>query len=488
MDVTKTEKPHIAVLASPGLGHVIPLFELAKRLVIDHDCRVSFLAITTNEASAAQDQILRSPTIPYDLDVVNLPFVDVFAVAAPDITVVARLCVIVEESLKSLKSVLIELGKPTAVVIDLFCTQAFDVCSELSIPAYSFFTASTALLTYCLCLPTYDREVEGEYVDLPEPVKVPGCSEIRTEDLLDQVKNRKIDEYKWFFFHVSRLPMASGIFMNTWDDLEPICIKAIKENAFYKQIPTPQVFPVGPLIKQDEPLSDRDVEILSWLDKQPPESVLFISLGSGGTLTMEQLSELAWGLELSQQRFVFVVRNPTQSSASASFFNVGSDVNDPKAYLPEGFSERTRERGLVVPSWASQVAVLKHASTGGFLSHCGWNSTLESLSHAVPMICWPLYAEQRMNATILAEQVGVAIKPKVDSEQTVVGREEIKRVVKLLMEGDEGKIMRQKARKLKESAAKTLKIGGSSYNSFARVVNEWKTWIPGSDSFEDMFK
>ncbi|KAM4129671.1 hypothetical protein ACJW30_01G041600 [Castanea mollissima] len=482
MGVAETNKLHVAVLSSPGMGHIIPLLELAKCLVIDHGIHVSFLNITT-EASTAQIQLLHSPTLPLGLDVIDIPAVDISALVSDDTPIVARLSINVEESLKPLKFILIELGKPQALFIDLFCTQAFDVCKELSIPTFTFFTPSTSFLAFCLYLPTLDREVECEFIDLPEPVQVPGCSPVRTEDLLDQVRNRKIDEYKWFFFHISRLPMSDGILLNSWEDLEPTSLKAIREHPFYKQIPTPPVFPAGPLIKHDKP--ELDDECLAWLDKQPLNSVLFVALGSGGTLSAAshntiyvntaQLTELAWGLELSQQRFILVARKPTDASASATFFNVGEDinVNDPKAYLPDGFLERTKEVGLVVPTWAPQVSVLQHPSTGAFLSHCGWNSTLESMTHGVPMIAWPLYAEQRMNATMLVEEVGVAVKPVGIPGKGVVDREEIERVVRLVLEGEEGNGMRRKARELKVSAVKALELGGSSLESLSSVIKKW---------------
>jgi hydroquinone glucosyltransferase len=170
-----------------------------------------------------------------------------------------------------------------------------------------------------------------------------------------------------------------------------------------------------------------------------------------------------------------VARKPSDASASATFFNVGGDfkVNDPKAYLPKGFLQRTKEVGLVVPTWAPQVAVLRHPSTGAFVSHCGWNSTLESMTHGVPMITWPLYTEQRMNATMLAEEVGVAVKPAF--KKGVVDREEIERVVRLVIEGEEGKVLRRRARELKDSAVKAVEFGGSSYESLSQVVKQWKT-------------
>ncbi|KAK3030541.1 hypothetical protein RJ639_039571 [Escallonia herrerae] len=152
-------KPHVAFLSSPGMGHITPILELAERLALHHGFKVTFLSI-------------------------------------PDMPDLTRLCTTVRHSLKSLRSTLLQLGLPKALVIDIFVTEAFDVCKDLSIPVYSFFTASTALLAFSLYLPKLDDEVEGEFVNLPEPVRVPGCKLICTEDLLEQGRNRKIDDYK----------------------------------------------------------------------------------------------------------------------------------------------------------------------------------------------------------------------------------------------------------------------------------------------------
>ncbi|XVF43001.1 hypothetical protein PTKIN_Ptkin02bG0005300 [Pterospermum kingtungense] len=423
-------KPHVALLPSIGLGHIIPLFEFAKRLVVDHGLRVSLLVITTSEPSAAQDQLLSSSHLPPDFHIVKLPPVDVDKVIRiDDKLLLTRICVLADESFRSLKSVLLAIGKPRALVVDIFTTQAFDVCKDLSIPAYLFLTTSVIFSAFVLYLPKLDSEVEGEFVDLPEPIQVPGCTPIRIEDLFDQVRNRKIDEYKWFLYHMSRLTLASGLFLNSWEDLEPVSINAIKENPFYKQIPAPPVYPIGPLIKKEETVpTTTDIECLEWLDKQPPDSVIFVTFGSGGTLSMEQQTELAWGLELSQQRFIWVVRKPTDATGA-----------------------------------------------GGFLSHCGWHSSLESIAHGVPMITWPLYAEQRMNMTLLVEEIGVAVKIEMEVGQTFYRREEIERVVRMVMEGEEGKVIRRRVKELKESAAKSLDSNGSSYKLLSSLAKQWKT-------------
>ncbi|XP_073135653.1 anthocyanidin 3-O-glucosyltransferase 5-like [Henckelia pumila] len=469
-------KPHVAFLPSPGMGHVIPLFQLAKRLVFDHAFQVSFFLITTH-SSAAQDQFTRAAAqLSPHLRIICLPEADVSAIISQDMRILTQICVITTESIKPLKPMLIDLNPtPVALIIDIFTTDVISICEELSIPVYSFFTASTPLLALSLYLPTLDLEVEGEFVDLPVPVEIPGCKNMRTEDLVDQVKDRKNDEYKWYLFNVSRLQYAAGILVNTWENLDVQRITALKQNSFFRSIPTPPVFPIGPLIKEEETLTEKDAEILAWLDNQPCESVLFVALGSGGTLSSKQLVELAWGLEMSQQRFLLVVRKPSDASASGTYFTVGSDEDDPSAYLPDGFLEKTSGVGVVVPSWAPQLPILRHGSTGGFLSHCGWNSALESLVQGVPMIAWPMYAEQRMNATMLVEEIGVAVKAAAEIGEVVVGRKEIETVVREVMEGEKGKMLRRRAAELKRSANEALESGGSSDRSLSLLVDIWKS-------------
>nr|GFB34647.1 hydroquinone glucosyltransferase-like [Tanacetum cinerariifolium] len=140
-----------------------------------------------------------------------------------------------------------------------------------------------------------------------------------------------------------------------------------------------------------------------WLGKHPVSSVLFVSFGSGGTLSQEQINELAFGLEQSGQRFLWVIKSP-HGTSNASYFNAQSHL-DPFGFLPDGFLDRVKDRGFLVSSWAPQVEILGHGSTGGFLTHCGWNSISESVVNGVPMIAWPLFAEQRMNAVLLTTKM-----------------------------------------------------------------------------------
>lgn len=325
----------------------------------------------------------------------------------------------------------------------------------------------------CLSLFFYleelDKTVSCEYRDMKDVVTIPGCVPVRGSDLLDPLQDRKDEAYRWVLHHAKRYRLAEGIMVNSFMELEGGALNFLQKPEPGK----PEIYPVGPLVKMDPRGSgDEDDKCLKWLDDQPHSSVLFVSFGSGGTLSMSQITELAMGLEMSEQRFLWVVRSPNDN-ANASYFTVHSS-NDPLGFLPKGFLDRTKGRGLVVPSWAPQAQVLSHASTGGFLTHCGWNSVLESVVNGVPLIAWPLYAEQKTNAVMLTEDVKLALRPKA-SENGLIEREEIGRVVKSLMEGEEGKRVRNRMKELKDSAAKTLGEGGCSTKNLAVVAEKLKS-------------
>jgi hydroquinone glucosyltransferase len=216
------------------------------------------------------------------------------------------------------------------------------------------------------------------------------------------------------------------------------------------------------------------------LDKQEPCSVLYVSFGSGGTLSREQIVELALGLELSNHKFLWVVRAPN-SSADDAYLSAQDDV-DPSQFLPSGFLERTKEQGMVIPSWAPQIQILSHRSVGGFLSHCGWNSILESVMHGVTIITWPLFAEQRMNAVFLSKGLKVGLRPRVH-ENGIVERVEVSKVIKCLMEGEEGRNLRKRINELKEVANSALQENGSSTKTISQLALKVEKFGLGKGSF-----
>ncbi|XP_074573721.1 hydroquinone glucosyltransferase-like [Curcuma longa] len=466
--------PHVALLSSPGSGHLIPLAKLAELLVHRHGFTVTFILF----ADHAQSACLRSfPASSFSS--VQLPPVPLDDLPS-DAQVETRLAAMVERSAPGVHDVLRRLKTTThlvAYVIDIFGTATLPAAKQLGVPRFLFCTTNFFALSFLFHLPELDRTTSCEYRDLPEPVAFPGCLPLRGEDFLQPIQDRTDDAYRCVLDICRGIREVDSILVNSFVELEPAACEALKSER-------PPAIPVGPVVTRNrrEDTAKGDHSYLQWLDYQPRGSVLFVSFGSGGTLSTEQMRELAFGLEQSGQRFVWVVRCPNDRETSGAFFQLsGLGADDPLAYLPEGFLARTRGTGVVVPLWVLQVELLAHPATGGFLSHCGWNSTLESVAHGVPMIAWPLYAEQRVNAVLLSEGAGVALRPK--KRTGLVGRETVAEVVKELFEGEEGKRVREKVQQLKEAAARAAESeDGSSYKALADVVKKWKN---GTDTVVD---
>ncbi|XP_043723566.1 hydroquinone glucosyltransferase-like [Telopea speciosissima] len=469
------ETTHIAILPSLGMGHIIPLAELANRLIHHHHhhhhLSITFIIPTNGPLSKYAEEILHN--LPKTINSVLLPPANLDDLN--DVRPLTRICHTISRSLPSLREVLKVLStttRLTALIVDQFGTDTFDIAKEFNVSPYIFCPMAAMVLSWKFHLPKLDEMYSCEYRDLEKPVKLPGCIPIHGRDLFRPIQDRKNEDYTWFLHHCKRFGLAQGIILNSFMDLEPSVIDAIKEGK--EDLNMPPVYPVGPLVQSGSKDGvDHIPDCLKWLDDQPHGSVLFVSFGSGGTLSPEQFTELAFGLELSEQRFLWVVRSPTRKAPMTNFFDAQS-IEDPFAFLPEGFLERTKGRGLVLSSWAPQIQVLSHASTGGFLTHCGWNSTLESIVHGVPLIAWPLYAEQRMNAVMLVQDMKVAFSLK-EGEDGMVKREEIAAVVKCLMEGEEGMRKRNRVRELKDAAAKALSENGSSTQSLLEVTHKLKT-------------
>jgi UDP:flavonoid glycosyltransferase YjiC (YdhE family) len=205
----------------------------------------------------------------------------------------------------------------------------------------------------------------------------------------------------------------------------------------------------------------KENDCLQFLIQQPRSSVLYICLGTIFTLPTKQLHELAVGLEASGVHFLWVIKNPKGEDG-----NLAPDI---ATFLPEGFMERTKDRGLVYTSWAPQIQILAHPAVGGFLTHCGWNSIMESISMGVSMIAWPLWADQFLNARFCVEVLNIAIA--VDKKETV-GPEEVERVVRLLMEDGTNDIVRKNVKELSKVVGRAIEPGGSSRKNLDLLVEE----------------
>ncbi|BAT84710.1 hypothetical protein LR48_Vigan03g169500 [Vigna angularis] len=455
---------HIAVVSSPGFSHLVPIVEFAKRLVKLHP-NFHVTCFVPSLGSPPESSIAYLKTLPSNIDSVFLPPISKeqfpqgqYVGLQIQLTVTLSLPSI-HEVLKSLSSKV----RLTALVADVFAFQVLEFAKEFHALSYFYFPGSAMALSLLLHMPKLDEEVSGELKDLVEPIRLPGCVPLLGVDLPAPTQNRSSEAYKSFLERAKAMVIAGGIIFNTFLEMEPGAVRALEESVNGKI----KLYPVGP-ITQKESNSEAD-ECLRWLDKQPPCSVLYISFGSGGTMSQHQIDELALGLEMSGQRFLWVLRAPSNLPSAAY---LESAEEEPLQFLPKGFLERTKEKGFVVALWAPQVQILGHSSVGGFLSHCGWNSVLESVQEGVPLITWPLFAEQRMNAVMLAEGLKVALRPRF-KEDGIVEKEEIAKVIKCLMEEEIGKAMRQRMMIFKGFAAHALK-DGSSRQTLIELTSEWE--------------
>ncbi|XP_006346992.1 anthocyanidin 3-O-glucosyltransferase 5-like [Solanum tuberosum] len=438
---------HVAIVSSPGMGHLIPVLVLGNRLATHHNIKITILTITTT-SSSSEIEFLKKSNGKKTIEIISIPSVDISHLIDSTTKVITQIRLLVREALPGIRSVIASMNhRPDALIVDIFGTQILSIAEEFNIPKYVFHTSTAWLLTLFIYLQVLDQEIEGEYVDLKQPLEIPGCKALQPDDVVDPMMDRSDQQYHEYLKLTMEYTCFDGILINTWEDLEGETIKAIRSNEKLQsvlKVPLP-IYPIGPLRRTTE-IIERD-EVIQWLDKQNYESILFVSFGSGGALSSQQMIELAWGLELSQQKFVWVVRPPSDGDADRAYLNSnGSHTHGTFEYLPEGFLTRTKDMGLVVPMWAKQAEILSHSSVGGFMSHCGWNLTIESLTNGVPMIAWPLHAEQKMNATMLTEELGVAIRPAVLPTKKLAKREEIQGMVRILMDTKEGKSIREKLR------------------------------------------
>ncbi|CAL4956967.1 unnamed protein product [Urochloa decumbens] len=250
------------------------------------------------------------------------------------------------------------------------------------------------------------------------------------------------DRWTAFYHRIMRHGhRTDAVLANTVEELEPTGLAMMRRALANDKVP---VWPVGPLVRGDND-SDDDDGVLRWLDSQAPSSVLYISFGSQNTVQAHQMTELAAALEDTGRPFVWAIRPPVGSDIAGAFRD---------EWLPEGFEARARSgnRGILVRGWAPQVRILSHASTGAFLSHCGWNSVLESMAHGVPVIGWPLAAEQFYNVTLLAEEWGVCVEvARGNLPSSRVERAKVAEVVETVM-GDtpESAAMRRRVAEVQE--------------------------------------
>ncbi|XP_068637428.1 7-deoxyloganetin glucosyltransferase-like [Aristolochia californica] len=357
----------------------------------------------------------------------------------------------------------------SCIMSDGVMSFTLDVAEELGIPEVLFWTTSACgLLGYAYyqlliekgIIPLKDESyLTNGYLDKPMDW-LQGMKDVRLRDFPSFLRTTDGDDIMVNFAmnEIERVSKSSALILNTFEELEDGVLGALRTMF-------PRIYTIGslsllcdrmklsPALKSiGSNLWKEDRRSLEWLDTKEPGSVVYVNFGSITVMSPQQMREFAWGLADSNHTFLWVIRPDL--------------VEGDSAIIPPEFIELTGDRSLLM-SWVPQEQVLSHPSIGGFLTHSGWNSTLESIVSGVPMICWPFFAEQQTNCrfSCIKWEIGM----EIDSD---VKREEVTALVRELMDGERGKKMKKKAVEWKDRAQKAANLGGSSYVNLEKIVKD----------------
>ncbi|KAK6135445.1 hypothetical protein DH2020_030814 [Rehmannia glutinosa] len=363
-----------------------------------------------------------------------------------------------------------DLPPVSCIVSDGVMSFTLKVAQEFNIPEILFFTVSACgMLGYL----QFEELFQKGYFPLKDESYLsngyldtmidwtPSMGTIRLRDLPTFIRTTNGDDlmFNYNLESVNNALKTGNLILNTFDDLEQEVLNILKTK--FQNIYT--IGPLSLLCQQnceakleslESSLWKEDEKCLEWLDGKEPKSVLYVNYGSLVIMSPKQLSEFAWGLANSKCTFLWVIR--------PNLVDKGNEV------ISRDFLDEIKERGLIL-DWCPQEKVLGHSAVGGFLTLCGWNSTLESVSEGVPIICWPFFAEQQMNCLYICTQWGIGMEIDVD-----VYRGEVEGLVRELMGGEKGMEMREKVLEWKKRAEKATKAGGSSYIGFDLLVERLK--------------
>ncbi|KAK6128621.1 hypothetical protein DH2020_037634 [Rehmannia glutinosa] len=443
----------------PAQGHVIPLLELAQCLA-KHGIRITFL-----NTEIIHDRIVNGSSGEYALDdrirLVSVPDglkpEERYIPGKLTEAVYKMMPRKIEELVKEIEVSEEEEDKISCVVYDQGLGIIHEVAKKLGIGSAMFSPAAAAVLVLSFNIPKLIED--GIVDDEGTPLNDEAVQFAPTMPIIppsDFVWNRLqfLPLQKHFFNIMKRnnepIKYADRLICNSIYDLEP------------GRSPSPTDTPDRPpLGKQPSRNSaghfwPHDSNCIEWLDQQPPRSVIYAAFGSSTIFNTTQFQELALGLENTNRPFLWVVRPEITSGPE------NRDVLD----------RVSSSRGRII-SWAPQQKVLSHSSIACFISHCGWNSTVESVSNGVPILCWPYFADQFINQSYICDIWKIGLKFEQDhSTGIIITSEEIKEKIDQLL-GDD--VFKDRALDLKERISCSAREGGNSYKNFKNFIS----WIKG---------
>lgn len=489
------QKPHVVLVPFPALGHSIPFLDLAKLLAL-HGATVSYVTTPAN-VSRLEGAMAEAQSAGLDICAVVLPTPAVeglqegreSAEVIPSVDVLFNLAKKLAEPFERWFHQQFQedeeetaRSRPICIISDIFMLWTLHTGEKYGVPRVLFNTcgafAMTLLDSVLASISHNALQKEGDSVvlsvNLPSPVRL-NKKEIATGYFQPDKSNARLQFGMQCILSLSR---GWGMLINTFEELEAPYLRHLRS------LTGKPIWSIGPVLAarfagkagRGKMADISEDELVQWLDSQRPRSVVYVSFGSQTFLSEQQTSALARGLEASEQPFVWAIKFAPKLETTAADTRAG-DVNI-EAYLPDGFEERMKKKGLglMIWGWAPQLLILSHPSTGAFMTHCGWNSTLESITLGIPMITWPMFGDQHFNSKQVAEQFGAGVQ-FCEHREGIPEEERVKEVVRLVLTKDEGKQMRRRAEKLKEIASEAVGDGGSSKANLRAFVGEMQKLI-----------
>lgn len=459
--------PHVVILPFMAKGHTIPLLHLTRLLFL----RRSDIAVTIFTTHA------NSPFMHQFLSDTNASIID--------LTFPQKIHPEIPEGIESVdklpsQSLLVPFAKATkflqpefdailetlhpnvsCVISDGFLPWSLESASRLCIPRLVFDGVSN----YAMALYKIISERDFPTSSDDEVFKVGPYFpylKLTKNDFEPEFSHPEPGEHMDFYTEEFIATNGShGIIMNSFYELEPEFVD------YWNRKASPRAWCIGPLCLSSEKkvMSEQNSRPMwiQWLEEMAEmgKPVLYVAFGSLEEITIEQYREIAIGLEYSGEHFLWVLRLP-------SFDN--------DEFMVE-FEKRVKERGLLVKNqWVDQVEILSHKCVHGFMSHCGWNSILESICESVPMLGFPITADQHLNARMIEQyfRIGVKVVTRTGSVRGFFGSECIEKKVKKLMniEDEKCKEMLKNVKKLSEKARNAMKVGGSSWHTLNLLIDE----------------
>ncbi|KAI3737274.1 hypothetical protein L2E82_27271 [Cichorium intybus] len=472
------KQPHVVFVPYPAQSHIKCMLKLA-RILHGKGLHITFINTQANHKRLLKSSWTRwldgAPGFQFKTIPDGLPNSTTDDGAEHTQTIVELWTYLKANFLDSFLDLVPTLESPvTCIISDGFMTYHNTICAadKLKVPIILFWTMAASgfmgfyqakVLMEKGIVPLEDESyLTNGYLDM-EIDWIPGMEGIRLKELPHEITRftaMNDTVFKILLETAQAADKVSHMIIHTFEELEASLVKELKSTF-------PHVYSVGPLelllnqITENETktsnvsgysLWKEEPKCVQWLQSKEPNSVVYVNFGSITVMSLPDLLEFGWGLVNSDLEFLWIIRTDL--------------VDGRPVVLPQELEEAMNHKGFVA-SWCSQEEVLNHPSVGGFLTHGGWGSIIESLSAGVPMICWPVSGDQQTNCRQMCKEwkVGMEISRNVK-------KEEVAKLVKELMEGAEGKRMRKKALEWKKIAEKATDSNGSSSLDTEKLANE----------------